>query len=149
MYQHLTIVGNLGRDVELRYLPNGNPVSSMSVATSNNYTNGKGEQVKETTWFRVSIFGKQAENCNQYLSKGSKVLVEGRLRADPATGGPRLYTGNDGVTRSSFEMTANVVKFLSSKNENASNDTAKAGANENLRNEVDESGFEADDLPFE
>ena len=75
MYQKVTIVGNLGRDPELRYLPNGTPTVNLSVATNNSYTNQKGEQVKETTWWRVSVFGKQAEVCSQYLTKGRQVLV--------------------------------------------------------------------------
>jgi single-strand DNA-binding protein len=117
MYHTVIIVGNLGRDPEMRYTPSGQPVTSFSVATNRQYTSSSGEQVKETTWFRISAWGKQAETCNQYLRKGSKVLVEGRLNADPATGGPRVWTGQDGSTRASFEVTAQTVRFLSSRNE--------------------------------
>jgi single-strand DNA-binding protein len=115
MYQRITIAGNLGRDPELKYLPNGTPTSSLSVATNNTYTNQAGEQVKETTWFRVSVFGKQAETVSRYLTKGQKVLVEGRLRSDPVTGGPRIWTAQDGTARASFDIVANTVRFLSSK----------------------------------
>ena len=118
MYQSLTIVGNLGKDPEMRYTPSGQPVTSFSVATSRQYTDNNGQQIKETTWFRVTAWGKQAEVCNQYLKKGSKVLVEGRLTPDKNTGGPRLWTKQDGTAGSSFEMTANTVRFLSSRNEN-------------------------------
>ena len=90
MYHTIIIVGNLGRDPEVRYTPSGQPVTSFSVATNRQYTNNAGETIKETLWFRVSAWGKTAEVCNQYLKKGSKVLVEGRLMADPATGGPRI-----------------------------------------------------------
>jgi single-strand DNA-binding protein len=114
MYQRITLVGNLGRDPELRYLPNGTPTTSLSVATNNTYTNQQGEQVKETTWFRVSVFGKQAEACSQYLTKGRQVLVEGRLRPDAATGGPRLWSGNDGTMRASYDVTATTVRFIGS-----------------------------------
>jgi len=114
MFQRITIVGNLGRDPELRYMPNGTAVTSLSVATSNSYTNQQGEQVKETTWFRVSVFGKQAEACSKYLTKGRPVLVEGRLRPDPATGNPRTFTRQDGTTGTSFEITATTVRFLGS-----------------------------------
>ena len=89
MYHTLIIVGNLGKDPEMRYPPSGQAVTSFSVATSRQYTSGSGEQVKETIWFRVSTWGKTAEVCNQYLKKGSKVLIEGRLTPDKATGGPR------------------------------------------------------------
>lgn len=112
MYQKVIIIGNLGRDPEMRYLPSGQAVTSLNVATSNKYTGQDGQQVDETTWFRISVFGKQAESCNQYLKKGSKVLVEGRLRPDPGTGGPRIWTRQDGTPGASFELTAQTVRFL-------------------------------------
>jgi single-strand DNA-binding protein len=115
MYQSTTIVGNLGKDPEMRYIPSGTPVTSMNVATSRKYTGSDGQVVKETIWFRVSVFGKQAEACAQYLKKGSQVLVEGRLTPDKATGGPRTYTRQDGTVGASFEIAANTVRFLSSR----------------------------------
>lgn len=115
MYQTLILVGNLGKDPEMRYTPSGKPVTSFSVATSHQYTNNNGETVKETVWFRVTTWGKQAEVCNQYLKKGSKVLVEGRLTSDAATGGPRVWSGQDGAPRASFEVNANTVRFLSAR----------------------------------
>jgi single-strand DNA-binding protein len=117
MYHTIIVVGNVGRDPEMRYTPNGQAVTSFSVATSRNYTNSGGQQVKETIWFRISAWGKQAETCNTYLKKGSKVLIEGRLTADPATGGPRVFTRQDGTTGSSFEISASTVRFLSSRGE--------------------------------
>ncbi len=117
MYQNVIIVGNLGGDPEMRYIPSGQAVTKFSVATNRQYTNNAGERIKETTWFRVNVWGKQAEACNQYLRKGSKVLVEGRMQQDKATGGPRIWTGNDGSPRASFEMTAQTVRFLSSRQE--------------------------------
>lgn len=122
MYQTLVLVGNLGKDPEMRYTPSGKPVTSFSVATSHQYTNNNGETVKETAWFRVTTWGKQAEVCNQYLKKGSKVLVEGRLTADPATGGPRVWSGQDGAPRASFEVNANTVRFLSSRGDGSGGD---------------------------
>ncbi|OQX65445.1 MAG: hypothetical protein B5M51_00685 [Anaerolinea sp. 4484_236] len=101
----------------MRYIPSGQAVTKFSVATNRQYTNNAGERIKETTWFRVNVWGKQAEACNQYLRKGSKVLVEGRMQQDKATGGPRIWTGNDGSPRASFEMTAQTVRFLSSRQE--------------------------------
>jgi single-strand DNA-binding protein len=114
MYQKIIIAGNLGKDPEMRYAPNGDAVTNLNVASNRKYTDKSGQLVKETTWFRVSVWGKQAEACNQYLKKGSAVLVEGRLQADKATGGPRTFTRQDGTSGSSFEITAESVRFLSS-----------------------------------
>ena len=115
MFQTIILAGNLGRDPEMRYTPTGQAVTSFSVATNRQWTNNNGETVKETVWFRVSAWGKLAETCNQFLKKGSKVLVEGRLTADPNSGGPRVWTGQDGQPRASFEVNAQTVRFLSSR----------------------------------
>ena len=117
MYHTIIIVGNLGRDPEMRYTPSGQAVTNFSVATNRQYTNSDGQQVKETIWFRVSTWGKNAENCSQYLRKGSKVLVEGRLVPDAATGGPRIWNRQDGTPAASFEITASTVRFLSARGE--------------------------------
>ncbi len=117
MFQKITIVGNLGKDPEMRFTPSGQPVTSFNVATNRSYTGSDGQRVKETVWFRVSVWGKQAENCNNYLRRGSKVLIEGRLIADPATGGPRTYNRQDGSTGASFEINASTVQFLDSRAE--------------------------------
>lgn len=114
-YQKLTIAGNLGRDPEMRYTPSGQAVTNFSVATNRQYTNSNGERVKETVWFRVSAWGRQAETCNQYLRSGSKVLIEGRLTPDRETGGPRIWSGQDGQPRASYEMTADRVVFMDSR----------------------------------
>jgi single-strand DNA-binding protein len=119
-FHTVILVGNVGRDPEMRYTPTGQAVTSFSVATNRQYVNSNGETIKETAWFRVSVWGKQAESCNQYLKKGARVLVEGRLTPDPATGGPRIWTGQDGQPRASFEITAQVVRFLSSRAETES-----------------------------
>jgi single-strand DNA-binding protein len=117
MYQKVIIVGNLGRDPEMRYTPQGKPFTSFSVATNRRWTNTDGTPGEETIWFRVSTWGRTAEVCNEYLSKGQQVLIEGRLRPDPETGGPRIWTGNDGIARASFEITAFTVKFLGRRGE--------------------------------
>lgn len=144
MFQTIIIVGNVGRDPEMRYTPGGQAVTSFSVATNRQYTNNSGETVKETIWFRVSAWGKTGEVCNQYLKKGSKVLVEGRLTADPATGGPRVWTTQDGSTRASFEVSAATVRFLSSRGETAEPGQAgAAAAEEGMPPSVDEG-----DIPF-
>lgn len=117
MYHTIIIVGNLGRDPEMRYTPSGQAVTNFSVATNRQFTASNGESVKETTWFRVSAWGRLAETTHQYLRKGSRVLVEGRLNPDPATGGPRIWNRQDGSPAASFEITANVVRFLTTRAE--------------------------------
>jgi single-strand DNA-binding protein len=112
MYQKLIIAGNLGGDPEMRYTPSGQAVTNFSVATNRKWSNPDGSQAEEVTWFRVTAWGKLGETCNQYLSKGRAVLIEGRLNPDKGTGGPRVWTGQDGQPRASFEVTAETVKFL-------------------------------------
>lgn len=136
MYHTLIIVGNVGKDPEMRYTPSGQAVTSFSVATNRQYTSGNGEQIKETIWFRVTTWGKQAEVCNQYVKKGMKVLVEGRLTPDKATGGPRIWTKQDGTVGASFEVTAATVRFLSSRGDGG-------------ESPVQGGGFEGAELPPE
>jgi single-strand DNA-binding protein len=109
MYQKLIFIGNLGNTPETRYTAKGDPVTSFSVATSRKYG-----EIDETTWFRVSVWGKQAEACQTYLHKGAKVLVEGRLRPD-SNGNPTTFQRKDGTTGASFEVTAENVRFLDGK----------------------------------
>ena len=134
MYQKLIIVGNLGNDPEMRYLPNGTAVTSFSVATSR-----RAGDKDETTWFRVSVWGKQAETSNQYLAKGRKVLVEGRLVPDLDTGGPKTFTRRDGTVGTSFEVSAENVKFLSGREEGGNDAVAIVAAGGTV---------EDDDIPF-
>jgi single-strand DNA-binding protein len=143
MYHTIIIVGNVGKDAEMRYTPSGQAVTSFSVATNRQYTASSGEQVKETIWFRVTTWGKQAEVCNQYVKKGSKVLVEGRLTPDPASGGPRIWTDQSGSARASFEVTANTVRFLSSRSEMEGGGASMAGGESNFVGAPSE-----DDIPF-
>ena len=116
MFHKIIIVGRLGADPEQKYTVDGKAVTTFSVAASN--------RKDETVWFRVSTWDKQAETCNQYLHKGSKVLVEGALRADGA-GNPRVYERKDGLGwAASFEVVASSVKFLSGKDEPADQEIA-------------------------
>ncbi len=112
MYQNTILIGNLGRDPELRYTQAGTAVCTLNLATNHAYKNAAGEQIKETTWWRVSVFGKTAENCAQYLKKGRLCLCEGRVRPDPNTGSPRLWQKQDGTWAASFEFLATTVKFM-------------------------------------
>ena len=138
MYQKIIIAGNLGRDPEMRYTPSGQAVTNFSVATNRQYTASDGQLVKETTWFRISAWGRLAETCNQYLKRGSKVLIEGRLNADPQSGGPRVYTRQDGSSGASFEITADTVRFLSTRAEDESYQASAPASSQ----------MEDDDIPF-
>jgi single-strand DNA-binding protein len=117
MYAICIVVGRVGRDPEMRYLPNGDPVTWFSMASDRKHNDRNGQQVSETTWFRVSVFGKQAETVNQYLTRGKLVLVEGRLRCDPKTGGPVVFARQDGTSGAAFEIVTSNVRFLSPKGE--------------------------------
>ena len=101
----IMVIGNVGSDPEMRYTPNGNPVTSFSVATNRRYTTSDGEKREETEWFRVSAWNRLAETCNQYVTKGMKVYVEGRLQSKP-------WVGNDGQPKAGNEISANTVQFL-------------------------------------
>lgn len=116
-YHTIILVGNLGRDPEMRYTPSGQAVTNFSVAVNDNFTSSNGDKVERTIWVRISTWGKQAENCNQFLKKGRKVLVEGRLVTDPNTGGPRIWNRQDGTPSASFEVSAQTVRFLSTRGE--------------------------------
>ncbi|MBP7997750.1 MAG: single-stranded DNA-binding protein [Chloroflexi bacterium] len=144
MYQKIMIIGNLGRDPEMRYMPDGTAVTSFSVATSRRWNDkASGQTRDETTWFRVSVWGRQAETANQYLSKGKKVLVEGRLKSDPQSGGPALFTRQDGTVGSSFEIIADGIRFLSGREEGGS----YAGGEEHEGGAANRT-HEEDDIPF-
>jgi single-strand DNA-binding protein len=116
----LIVIGNLGRDPEMRYLPSGQPVTNFAVASNRKWTDNEGVLHEETIWIRVSAFGRLAEVTNQYLSKGRQVYVEGRLRPDSETGGPRVYERNDGSHGASYEIVAATVQFLGGRNGNGS-----------------------------
>lgn len=100
----ILIIGNVGGEPEMRYAPSGDPVTSFSVATTRRYT-VEGEQREETQWFRISAWNRLAENCNQYVTKGMKVYVEGRLSV-------REYVTQDGQARTSLDVRASDVRFL-------------------------------------
>jgi single-strand DNA-binding protein len=143
MYQKIVIVGNLGNDPEMRYLPDGTAVTSFNVATNQKWTDrASGQPREETTWFRVSVWRNQAESANQYLSKGRKVLVEGRIKPDPQTGHPRTYVRNDGSVGASFEITADVIRFLGGR-EDAGYISEGQGDYE-----AGDAAQEEDDIPF-
>ncbi|MBN2305469.1 MAG: single-stranded DNA-binding protein [Anaerolineae bacterium] len=105
-YQYTIIIGNVGRDPELRYLPSGDAVCDFSVAVSRRWTNrATNEQREETVWFKVSAWRGLAETCKQYVHKGMQIMVTGRVNAS-------AYIGQDGQPRASLELTAQDVQFL-------------------------------------
>ena len=101
----IMLIGNLGTDPEMRFTPSGTPVVSFSLATNRAYTASDGERRQETEWFRVSAWRKQAESCNQFLTKGQRVYVEGSLRT-------RTWEDRDGQKRVTLEVNADRVLFL-------------------------------------
>ena len=132
----MIIIGNLGSEPEMRFTPNGNPVTSFSVATNWRYTTGQGERKEETQWFTVVTWNKLAEQCNQFLNKGRLVYAEGRLRT-------HSWDGQDGQRHFRNEIIADKVTFLDKQAvAPLSEEKAEAG-------EAGESGeLEAEDVPF-
>jgi single-strand DNA-binding protein len=140
MFHKVVIIGNLGRDPEMRYTPSGTAVTNFSVATSTRISKETNPECPDgwkesyggtgwelTTWFRVTAWRQLAEMCNQYLSKGRTVYVEGELNgvAENGSRNPRVWTGSDGVARSSFEITARTVKFLGGRGDRAEGGVAE------------------------
>jgi single-strand DNA-binding protein len=99
------LMGNLGRDPEVRYLPSGDPVANITIATSSRYKSKTGEMVEETEWHRVTFFGRLAEIASQYLKKGRPVYVEGRIKTNK-------YTDKNGVERYSTDVIASEMQLL-------------------------------------
>jgi single-strand DNA-binding protein len=131
------IIGNVGTDPEMRFSANGNPVTTFRIATSRVFTTADGERKQETEWFTVVTWSKLAESCNQYLTKGRRAYVEGRLRT-------HNWEGQDGQRRSRVEIVADRVLFLD-----------RAGAaplpedfKEEVKEEVKEAELDSEDLPF-
>lgn len=111
MYQSTTVIGHLGRDPEMRFTADGTPVTSFNIATTRKWTNAEGQSQEKTTWFRVTTWRKLAETCNQYLTKGQLVLVEGDVEASAWSD----KTSNE--PRATLELRARTVRFLSKKGE--------------------------------
>ena len=133
------IVGNLGRDPEVRYSQSGMAICKLSVAVTERIKDGADGWKDATEWFRVTCFGKQAENAGQYLQKGRQVYVEGRLKTDK-------YTDKDGVEKTSTEVVCNTLQFLGGKSEGGG-DRAPQRAGKQAA-PPDGAGFGDDDLGF-
>ena len=111
-FNKIIIVGNLGRDPEMRYTPQGTAVCSFSIASNERRRDRTGEQQDITTWFRVTVWGKQAETVSQYLHKGKSVYVEGRLHVEE-------WTDKEGKPRHTLEVNASDVRFIDSASDSA------------------------------
>lgn len=133
-FNKIIIVGYLGRDPEMRYTPQGTAVCNFSVATTEKRKDKAGDSQEVTTWFRVTVWGKQAEFVNEYLTKGRQVYIEGRLRQDE-------YTDRDGNKRQTLEVTATEIQALGAKGDKAKTPTEEIREGAGLP-ETDE------DLPF-
>ncbi|HTL48180.1 MAG TPA: single-stranded DNA-binding protein [Verrucomicrobiae bacterium] len=105
-FNKVLLMGNLTRDPELRYVPSGQPVTTFTVACNRTYVSQSGEKKEEVSFIRCVVWGKTAENCNEYLKKGSPVFVEGRLQS-------RSWEAQDGTKKSTIEVQAQSVQFLS------------------------------------
>ena len=111
-FNKVILVGNLGRDPELRYTPQGNPVCHFTMATNERRKDKSGEMQDQTTWFRVTLWGRQAELASQYLTKGRQVYIEGRLRVEE-------YTDRDGKPRHSLEVNGTDMQFIGGRADEA------------------------------
>lgn len=143
-FNKIILVGNLGRDPELRYTPQGTAVCDFSVATSEKRKDSTGGETKEeTTWFKVTFWGRQAEVASQFLSKGRQVYVEGRLRA-------REWTDKDGKVRTSLEVTGTDLQLIGGRADDIGAASVSAGASSKgskMAPPIDETVTE-DDIPF-
>jgi single-strand DNA-binding protein len=143
----IQIIGNLGRDPEMRYTPNGVATTTFSVAVNRGRRGKDGQVVEETEWFRVITWDRLAETVDQYLKKGARVYVEGRLQT-------RKYIGNDGVERTAVEIMANDLITLSLQEKaeqtasQAKNGKARTGVAKREWSPEEEFFGELDDLPF-
>lgn len=147
MYLRIIFAGNLGADPDLRFTPQGDPVCTFSVACNRKWTGKDGQPAEETTWIRVTVWGKMGEACNQYLVKGRQVLVEGQLTPDKETGGPRVWTDNNGNARASYEVRAGTVQFLGGGDSTGSSGGDRQSSSSSSGPPADDS-IAADEIPF-
>ena len=136
----IIVIGNLGRDPEMRYTPSGQSVTSFSIASNRRYTTASGEQREETEWFNVNAWGRLAETCNQYLTKGQQVYVEGRLTS-------RTYQGRDGDTRVSLDINLTEMQMLGRRGDNMNEGGSPYGSGSGMSGGGDPYD-DIDDLPF-
>lgn len=136
-FNKVILVGNLGRDPELRYTPQGTPVCSFTMATNERRRDKSGETQDMTTWFRVTLWGRQAETASQYLAKGRTVYIEGRIRTEE-------WTDRDGKTRTTLEVHATDMQFIGAR---GGEDAAASAAPASGRSSYNSGGGTNDDQP--
>ena len=130
------VVGNLGKDPELRYMPDGRPVASFSVCANERRRNGAGEPVETQSWFTANVYGNSAEAVSQHLQKGDQVYIEGRLK-------PELWKGRDGETRLTMNINTSDVQFLGKRRRDGDGTAAEAASEAKAAGEVSD-----DEVPF-
>ncbi len=108
MLNKVTLIGRMGRDPEMRYMPNGEAVCNFSLATSESWKDQSGQRVERTEWHNIVMYRKLAEIAGQYLKKGGQVYIEGRIQS-------RKYTGRDGIERTAYEIIASEMKMLGAR----------------------------------
>ena len=140
-FNRIILVGNLGRDPELRYTAQGTPVCSFSLATNERRKDRSGEMQDQTTWFRVTLWGRQAETASQYLQKGRPVYIEGRLRVEE-------WTDRDGKARQSLEVTATDMQFIGSRGDDAPMERAAASTAGGATAPAEPPDLTDEDIPF-
>jgi single-strand DNA-binding protein len=143
-FNTIILVGNLGRDPELRYTPQGTPVCSFTLATNERRKDKAGETQDITTWFRVTLWGRQAETASQYLTKGRPVYVMGRLRVEE-------WTDRDGKARHTLEVHATDMQFIGTRGEEGGQGHARSDAGTSSqagRGPSSEPDITDDDIPF-
>ncbi len=143
-FNRIILVGNLGRDPELRYTTQGTPVCSFTMATNERRRDKAGENQDVTTWFRVTLWGRQAETASQYLTKGRPIYVEGRLRVEE-------WNDKDGRSRYTLEVHATDMQFIGTRNEEAATPATAARSDSTQTSSVEPpSNVEVsdDDIPF-
>lgn len=143
-FNKITIVGNLGKDPELRYTPQGNAVCNFSVATNEKRRDRTGDMQDVTTWFRITLWGKQAENASKYLTKGSPVYIEGRLKVEE-------WSDRDGKNRFTLDVQATDMQFLgNSRGDDFSGGGSPDFGDETPSNTANEFSGQPndDDIPF-
>ncbi|HLM60008.1 MAG TPA: single-stranded DNA-binding protein [Pyrinomonadaceae bacterium] len=145
-FNKIIVIGNLGRDPELRYTPQGTAVCNFSVATSEKKRDKAGDLQEITTWFRVTTWNKQAENASKYLTKGRPVYVEGRLRIEE-------WTDRDGKNRYTLEVNATDLQFLGTGSDASHSDSAPDNDYSQANGFQSDSGSPSsmptdDDIPF-
>ena len=135
MLNKVILIGRLGRDPEVRYMPNGEAVCNFSVATSESWKDSNGQKQERSEWHNVTMYRKLAEIAGQYLTKGSQVYLEGKIQS-------RKYQGKDGIERTAYDIIANEMKMLGGNAQTPAQKQQPAQAQAQAQDDI------SDDVPF-